>query len=176
MPPNATPIQPKTTYSIFLSFITHLQSLFLFGSLLPNFHFQYMAHSHHQVAEYHPRSRKTHDCADFFSHFNANLLIGVLIAVYLTIRAKCLCLHKRAFVAPLPCVCIEGCTFRAEAVFPAMLSPAVKCNHLRHHSLFPFPLCIDILMHQLTLPPVRERSSTDARFRVGIPRHPPASA
>ena len=49
-----------------------------------------MAHSHHRVAEYHPRFQKAHDCADFFSHFNANLLIGVLIAVYLTIRAKCL--------------------------------------------------------------------------------------
>ena len=112
--PKATPIQPKTTYSIFLSFITSLQSLFLF------FHFQYMAHSRYRVAEYHPRPRKTHDCTDFLPHFR-------LIAVYLTIRAKCLFLHKRASVAPLPCVCIEGCTFRADAIFPPMLPPAVKC-------------------------------------------------
>lgn len=112
-----------------------------------------MTHRCHRMMEYHPRSRKTHDCADSLPHFCTNLRIGALVAVYPAVGAERLGFHERAFVAPLPCISIKRLTFRTKTVFPSMLLFAVKGNHLRHHRFFPFPFCLNTFYHLFFLLP-----------------------
>ena len=80
-----------------------------------------------------PRSWESHYLADLFSFLR-------FIAVYLTVCAECLLLHKWTFLASELCVIREFLTGRAHlsalTFFFGMIFPTVQLDHFFHNVLF----------------------------------------
>lgn len=72
-----------------------------------------MADYRHRMNKKHPGTGKAHDFSNTLPHLG-------LIAVYLAVGAKGLCLHKRTLITAHSGVIFQLCTFRAESsVFPS---------------------------------------------------------
>lgn len=108
--------------------------LFLFG-------FYNMPYCNYRVRKNHSRTGKPHYTAYPFTHFG-------FIAMHFAVRAECLCFHERTFVAPHDHIVAECLAFIAKPVLARMMPfSAIKCYHLRHHTLFTFSFIVYISFH-----------------------------
>lgn len=109
-------------------------SFFLFG-------FYNVPYCNYRVRKNHSRTGKAHYTAYPFTHFG-------FITMHFAVRAECLCFHKRAFIASHYCIVAECLAFIAKPVLARMMPfSAIKCYHLRHHTLFTFSFIVYISFH-----------------------------
>ena len=118
-----------------------------------------MPHRHERMIKQHSRSGEFHNLLNPFSHLR-------LIAVYCTVRAKCLFLHKRTHSASLCRIFIQSTAFITQfstyavrimthvmacailhSVISVMVLPSIQRNHLPNYLLLPESLFLSLIIH-----------------------------
>lgn len=84
-----------------------------------------MTNGRYRVVKNHPRTSIAHHLANLLSHLG-------LVAVYFTLRAKTLLLHKGAFASAFIGILCKLATLVAE-LCSAVIITTVKRNHIAHH-------------------------------------------
>lgn len=106
-----------------------------------------MPDSHHRMMKDHPRAGIAHHLTDLFSHLR-------LITMNLTVAAKSLVLHKRAFIATQPCVVTEFFAFRTKfSTLCSVILSAIKGDHFTDSLFLTFTLFLR-LIHEIRPPSI----------------------
>ena len=103
-----------------------------------------------RIVKQHPGAGKPHDLTDFFPHLR-------LIAMYLTIGAKSLCLHKRTFITAYFGISLQIFALQTQLCLGAamtsllVMSTAIDADHFRNNLFFPLSFLFCCLMsHHLS--------------------------
>ena len=135
--PIPSPINPSMIHKSLLIFIFFLQS-FLFLFTLYD-----VANCHYGMMEYHPRSWKSHNLTDFFTHFR-------LVTMHTAVRAKGLGFHKGAFITALHRILRKCFAFGTKIFLCPMLLSTIKSYHQSDGTLFPFSLALNFIYHNFS--------------------------